>query len=48
MGTEVEPKTLLARPPTPVALESSRFSLKGVSKVREYAARSTVPVLLTL
>ena len=42
------PKTFWSSPPTPVALESSRFSLNGVSKVREYATRSTVPVPLML
>ena len=30
----IAPKTFCASPPTPVALESSRFSLNGVSKVR--------------
>src|ERR1039458_9473956 len=33
MATELAPKTLWSSPPTPVALESSRFSLNGVSKV---------------
>src|ERR1035438_10734695 len=33
MATELAPKTFWANPPTPVALERSRFSLNGVSKV---------------
>ena len=34
-GVESEPKTLFARPPAPVPLERIRFSLNGVSNVRE-------------
>ncbi len=44
MGVDCEPKTFCASPPEPVPLERIKFSLKGVSNVLAYAARSTVLV----
>ena len=41
---DTAPKMFSSSPPVPAALDRSRFSLKGVSKVRAYETRNTVLV----